>query len=387
MQDTLARNELCQTIATPIVRGVVCQIVATSGAPAPEWVQLFPAPDAVTKKIAARDGRVFKLSDPAAFVASFNAAKHDVPFDLEHASEIKAPNGDPAPASGWITELQDRGGEVWARVEWTSEGAETVQSRKYRYASPAFNTDRKSGEITNLVSAGLTNRPALNMPALASIHGVDIMHPEVLKALGLPDTCTVDDVIACVNKMKQGGNGATAVAPINSQGGDGLSSALQAAQVKHEAELASIKAQHTTELAAAKREPAVKDFVPRADYELVVTRVTAMEKTRADDKAAQHATAVEAAIKSALETGKIAPSSKEFYAKTCATAEGLADFCSFIKAAPVIAPDNVVTGKIPAASDGVTTLSAEQLASAKKAGVSLATIELGQKYIAEVAGA
>lgn len=382
MQDTLARKHLCQIHAGAVLGAVSCQIVASSGAPAPEWVQMFPAPDAKTKKIAARDGRVFKLSDPSAFVASFNAQKHDVPFDLEHASEIKAPNGDPAPASGWITELQERGGEVWARVEWTSDGAEAVQSRKYRYASPAFNTDRKSGEITTLVSAGLTNRPALNMPALASIQGADIMHPEVLKKLGLPETCSVDDVIAEINKLKQGGNGLSTATPMLNQGGNGLSTA----QAEHAAEMASLKAQHATELAAAKKTPAMTEFIPRADYDLVVGRVAAMEQTRANEKAAQHKEAVELALTGALSTGKISPATKEFYASTCSSPEGLAAFCSFVKSAPVIAPANIVTGQVVVA-DGVTMLSAEQLASAKKAGVSKATIEAGLKYLAETADA
>ena len=83
---------LCATDRRDVL--VLCQVVAVSGAP--EWIQLVPAGD----KIEALDGRTFGNSEPQSIVDAFNDDPRDVAVDWEHASEIKAPNGDQAPAAG-----------------------------------------------------------------------------------------------------------------------------------------------------------------------------------------------------------------------------------------------------------------------------------------------
>lgn len=134
---------------------------------APVEAPLFPTP--INKRIAARDGRNFGMSNPAAIVAAFDANAQEIPVDLEHASEIKAPNGEPAPAVGWITSIFVRGGTIFAKFDWTTAGAALLREGAYRYLSPAFHTDSKTGEILKIVSVALTNRPALMLPALTSM--------------------------------------------------------------------------------------------------------------------------------------------------------------------------------------------------------------------------
>ena len=74
-------------------------------------MELFPAGPV----LAASDGRRWRLTDPQTIVAAFNANRGPLPIDYEHAQAHKAPKGDEAPASGWITAIEVRNGEVWAK--------------------------------------------------------------------------------------------------------------------------------------------------------------------------------------------------------------------------------------------------------------------------------
>ncbi len=81
----------------------------------PDWIELLPAGPVVT----GRSGRRWQLQNPAALIDTFKSRGAALPLDFEHASEIKASKGEPAPAAGWIEELAVRdGGSIWGRVEW-----------------------------------------------------------------------------------------------------------------------------------------------------------------------------------------------------------------------------------------------------------------------------
>lgn len=309
------RTELCQaeTGASIVRADAICKIELDNGK-APEWCMLFPASD-VDGEIKARDGRKFRMVSAERFCADYNAESHEVPFDIEHATEILAPMGQPAPAVGWVVALEARDGAVWGRVEWTTDGAELIESKKYRYVSPAFRIDRETAKILTLTSAGLTNRPALKMPALTHEQNGDNMHPELLKLLGLEEKSTKEQVLAAAEVMKAKADKAEKV----------------------ETELASERA----------KAPALKDFVPRADYDAALARVSAFEKKIEEDKQLAHKAAVDAEIEAAMKAGKIAPATKDFYVKTCSTAEGLEQFREFVKVSPTIAPDNAGSGAKP----------------------------------------
>ena len=78
---------------------------------APEWVMLMPA-----GQLNARDGRRWRLTDAGAVVDATraNAGSLDLAIDFEHQTEHAKQNGQPAPAAGWIRELQARAGALWA---------------------------------------------------------------------------------------------------------------------------------------------------------------------------------------------------------------------------------------------------------------------------------
>jgi len=132
---------------------------------APEWIGLIPAGDIDT-----RDERAYVNDDPKTVIAATEALRMEVglPIDYDHATDLAAPNGRPAPAAGWLKEFKIRDGAIFARVEWTEAGRKAVTSGEYRYVSPVFDYSKKTGRITRILRAALTNNPALYASAIAS---------------------------------------------------------------------------------------------------------------------------------------------------------------------------------------------------------------------------
>lgn len=131
---------------------------------APDWIEILPVGE-----IRARDGRRWTLDDPAMVIANTLLYRNglDLVIDYEHQTEAAERNGQPAPAAGWIKELEVRDGAIWGRVEWTERAAEAIRAKEYRYFSPVFAHERKTGRVTMIDSGALTNNPALDLTALA----------------------------------------------------------------------------------------------------------------------------------------------------------------------------------------------------------------------------
>lgn len=236
----------------------------------PEWVQVFPEGPVIK----ARDGRSWRLSDPAALVAAFTANQADLPLDIEHASELKAPKGEDAPAQGWIKAVAHRPGEgVFVQVDWTEEGAAAWRARRYRYVSPAF-VHTAQGEILALTSVALVTRPALYVPALARSEGqtpqeqtsMSLLN-RLVGVLGLATTTTEDDLVAAITTQKS--------------------------------------------LAADIRDPA--KFVPAADLATALARATAAETKLTELETAAATAAAEAKVDAAIAEGKLAPASRDHW--------------------------------------------------------------------------
>ena len=132
-----------------------CAVALNAEGGAPGEIMLLPA-----GRIVGLDGRAFANDAPDAVVAAFAAAGFDLPVDLEHATELKGPKGEPAPAHGWIKQLLNRAGAIHARVEWTEDGARLIAQK------PTATSRRRSCTIaaaraapTCLTAAG-THTPA-----------------------------------------------------------------------------------------------------------------------------------------------------------------------------------------------------------------------------------
>lgn len=260
--------------------------INAAGGVAPTEIVLLPA-----GAVPGRDGRAWVNDRPDDVVAAFKAYGADLPIDVEHATELKGPKGEPAPAHGWIKSLSSQDGAIRARVEWTEDGARLITSNAYRYISPAFGFQKTSGRVTHLVSAGLTNKPNLHIPALNS-QETDMDRAALAAALGIAATSTDADIVTAIN---------------------------------------SIKTKAET--------PDPTHFVPKADLDQALNRATTAEQKLADQEKVAAEQKSAALVDQAVKDGKIAPASKDHYLALCRAEGGYAQVEALLKTLPKIVGD------------------------------------------------
>lgn len=326
---------LGKRLALNLASGVLPE--AGGVASVPEWIEVLPA----GPEIAGRDGRYWIADDPSRIVSD-SLAGGPLHVDYEHASEVRAPQGEPAPAAGWIDKLETRdGGAIWAHVEWTPRARQMIADREYRYISPVFYFDKDSLAILNLVSAALTNKPNLTMTALNRRDAAPTkqteerprMDKEQMKALcrklGLADEASPEAIMSAVEALKADKD-----------------KALNAAQ-----------------------SPALDKFVPRTDYDKVKgdldVATNSLKKIETDKREAD----IVAAVDGAVSAGKIAPASKDFYLATCRKDGGLDEFKKFVTTAPVLTTGTDLDKK-PASGGASGELTADEKAVCSAMGLS-----------------
>jgi phage I-like protein len=180
------------------------------GGEPPEAIRLFP-----NGLYECEDGTYIADAESRRLcIEYFQQRGNDDVIDYEHATLY----GGPAPASGWVTALEDRGDDgLWGKVEWTERAQEHIRAGEYRYYSPVFDIDPKTQRVVRLHNVALTNWPGSNnMNALteqiaASVvarrkqtvrEGVMEKFLEKLKALiARPTTATGDELRADVNGL------------------------------------------------------------------------------------------------------------------------------------------------------------------------------------------
>jgi phage I-like protein len=268
---------------------------------APEWIELVPAGE-----FHGRDGRgPFRLSEPGRVIAATNNLRMEagIPIDYDHATDFAAPEGRPAPAAGWITELTARDGALWGRVEWTTHGAAAVATREYRYVSAVFEHDGK-GEVARLLRAALTNNPNLYLTAISARKGemdnasgdsdgedekMARFHEQLREVIGLEPVATPEEIIAAVRELSEGAT--TAKRGVESQ------TAAEA---------------HSSGVDPAR-------FVSVAHFQQTVSELNELRAARARERA-------ENAVGDALRMGKLVPAQREWAIAYCQ-----ADFDGFQK--------------------------------------------------------
>lgn len=170
------------------------------GADLPTELELIPA-----GKFKGRDGRAWNNDQPDQVVALSEKIKLPVGYciDVDHALDYAANEkvGGEAPAYGWISTLENRGGAIWGKVDWTELGANAVKGKTYRGLSPVFAFDKETGRVLAFLSASLTNKPNLVLTAFNSRQAqTEKSHMDWLKKLlGLEDAATDDQVKAAIN--------------------------------------------------------------------------------------------------------------------------------------------------------------------------------------------
>lgn len=144
-----------------------------------------------------------------ALIARFSAEGMPLLLDYEHQTMLAEENGQPAPASGWGRNLQLLDDGLYAEVEWTERAKAMIRAGEYKFISPVFTFDAKTGAVLKLLHAALTNYPALtDMRPVAAKHNALIqdssmsLKPETIAMLGLAMTASMDDVHTAVVNLK-----------------------------------------------------------------------------------------------------------------------------------------------------------------------------------------
>ncbi len=217
-----------RTPASPIALAPMVAALSVAlngqGASSPEEIQLLPAGEfRSATDDRPKDVPTWRIDGEIAsrLIQRFTARNRRLVIDYEHQTLAAATNGQPAPASGWITGLQWREGQgLYAQVTWTARARAHIDAEEYLYISPVFPYD-KEGRPLDILHAALTNDPALggmdpvrlaqmSRVALSMAHSGASTSPaqslkdhdmdQLLKALfallGLPEGATEDEALA-----------------------------------------------------------------------------------------------------------------------------------------------------------------------------------------------
>lgn len=143
---------------------------------APEEFRMFRAGVNKTDK----GDFLFDEEAAAAVMTSYASEGKQLMADYEHQSLVQPAIEAPASVKSFVPQV--RNGELWATaVKWTERARAYLAAGEYRFFSPAFIHDEKSGRISKLINFALTNNPATHAlePLVAasanSIEGDDTM--------------------------------------------------------------------------------------------------------------------------------------------------------------------------------------------------------------------
>ncbi len=173
----------------------------------PDWVQLLPAASGV---VHTNDSRgPYNVTDAQKVIDSSFASSAKLPIDENHALDLAAPKGLPAPARGWIVEMQAREDGIWGRVEWTEAGQALLKDRAYNGISPVITLQKPKGrEILAIPRASLVNRP--NLQGMTALHHQETetmkFQETVAKLLGLKPDASEDDIKTELNSRLEEGS-------------------------------------------------------------------------------------------------------------------------------------------------------------------------------------
>lgn len=280
-------------------------------------------------------------------------------IDYDHQTLRAEKNGRPAPAAGWAGRLEWRSGDGLYAVEmdWNAAALSAIAAKEYRYISPVFLYDKKTGAVTSVKMAALTNYPALDdltdLAAAAALiysspqdHTMDELLERLRYLLNLPLTATARDIAAELDKLK------TMIA-----GADGATVGLSALLAAKDQELAALSAQ-------VGAEPDLSRYAPIGVVLELREQLATLSADAVDDR-------VEKLIEQGKADGRIIGKKAEAWL----TGMGKKDFSAlqgYLEAAqPIAALSAMQTGGKPPVPEGQTmaALSAEEREVAEQLGL------------------
>lgn len=330
-------------------------IPADGSSVVPTLVQLLPA-----SPFSGRDGRGPYSYDPQALIDAFALNGKPLHIDYEHQSIGADAKTAPTPAAGWINQLLWLEDSLWAEVEWTERAAAMIAAREYRYLSPVFTFNTKTGEIIALRGAGLTNDPNLHLQSLNSQNAdrytdgnltphEEEMLEKILEALGVAADADEATVLAAVAAMKAAADKAAAVAAeLGADADADVPAIVEAAQSRFATDLST--------------------YVARDELEAMKQRAETAEAELAALKEAAHKKEVEDVVGAAITAGKFTPAQSTWLVEA-ANSMGLDKFKQFVEASPVLSIAQ--NTQLPAVDDAEkSTLTEEQRQMIAIAGIS-----------------
>lgn len=311
----------------------------------------FKAADGSGRPAGIPEGWLLDRESAVAIAAAFSGRSDARVIDYEHQTLHAEANGKPAPAAGWIGRLEARDDGLYAvDVEWTAAAAEMIAARQYRYISPVFPYDKRTGRVLAVAHAALTNFAGLDgltdLAALAARFS-HVVQPEeempmkaLLAALGLPETATEAEALAALNALKTAQQG----------------------------ELAALR--------AASPDPA--KYVEVATLTAVRGELATANTALAALKAEKHEAEVGKVVTAALAAGKLTPA-MEGWAKNLGKAD-LAALNAFVETAPVVVkPGATQTSGQSKAGNGNSQLSDADMAVMKALGLTAEQFAAGKQ--------
>lgn len=260
--------------------------------------------------IEARDGRkwILRAGDHADRVLAATRAllgSTAMMIDYDHQAAYAAEGqGNRAEAAGWVSDIRAEADGIHVSVDWTDDARAALAARRYRYISPDFRFSKSTGEVTRLVRAGLTNSPALDLPALAHVRGAVAGEDPDMKTLTLSGTALAALATAFAVKPEEldeakvlaGLAALTTARDADAKALAAVRSQLKLADTADEgAVLAALQS------ASGAAEPDPSKFVPKAGYDEVAARLSVLEAAR-----------VTGMVDDAVKAGKIPPSMRDW---------------------------------------------------------------------------
>ncbi|TAL49505.1 MAG: hypothetical protein EPN89_06065 [Methylovulum sp.] len=222
-----------------------------------------------------------------AILSAQSALKSRFLIDYDHQTLRSEKNGLPAPAAGWGARFDWRPGDGLYAVEidWNAAALSAIAAKEYRYISPVIRYDGKTGRVTGVPMAALTNFPAIDdlndLAAAAALlfstedNGFDMK--QLLAKLGLPDDADEAAALSAVD-------------------------ALLAAAVQANEQLAVLSATPSCE-----PDPAL--FVPRAVVDELRGKLASLSATTVDDS-------IEKLVEKGMADGRILGEAEKAWAVT-----------------------------------------------------------------------
>lgn len=361
-------------------------LIAAEAAPAAgtSWIMLLPK-----GSFAGRDGRgpydAGSDADLTEIVKATlqRAGSTELVVDYDHQTMYSAVPGvgGRAPAAGWIKEFEVRDDGLWGRVEWTDAAAQAIRAGEYRYISPVY-LHTKTGKVTRLISAALTNVPNLDLAAVAARADLTTQEEPMDKialALGLNQGAGEDAILTAINAVLTSTTAIAAALGLD-KAAKPEAIAAQAAAIRASVDrvttAAGLKAGAKVDEVVTAIQSARTASVDPAKF-VPIEQVTAMQ---ADIKALQEkltGNEAEEAVNAAIRDGKLAPALKEWGLSLHRS--DAAQFKAFIDNAPSLtaaqrtasttpAPKNDALDETDLAVMRQMGLTEEQMKNAKKGG-------------------